>query len=72
MVLYLPAVGHFIRHKQQDPSPKSIDEFEPRSACLLPIIHACGVFFSIPFPSRLTEDKLGEDFLDCSALTPKP
>lgn len=45
MVLHLPAVGHFVRHKQQDPSPKSIDEFEPRSPRLLPVIYPCGVFF---------------------------
>jgi len=58
MVLCLSAVSHFIRYKQQDPSPKSIDEFEPRSTCLLPIIDACGVFFPIPFAGRLTEDQL--------------
>lgn len=71
-ISHLPAVSHFIRYKQQDPSPESTDEFEPRSTCLLPVIHTCGVFFPIPLSGRLTEDKLDKAFLDLSAFGLKP
>ena len=67
----LPAVGHPIRHEQQDPNPKPVDEFEPRSSCRLPVVHTRGVPFPIPLPGRLTEDKLDKAFLDFSTSGPK-